>query len=166
MKPIAIVYCSQTGHTRKYAMMLGNELKLPVYALTEARKVLPGGNPVVFLGWLFATHIKGYAEAARRYALCGACGVGLCKTGTLTWEVRRATGMPKDLPLFTLEGGMNRPQLRGFNRLVISILRKSLAAEKNPTLEQQRMLKLMDMPSDTVDLQNLQEVLAWAKALQ
>ena len=36
MKPTAIVYRSQTGHTRQYALLLGERLGISVYALDEA----------------------------------------------------------------------------------------------------------------------------------
>ena len=36
MKPAAIVYTSNTGHTRKYALLLGEQIGLPVYSLDEA----------------------------------------------------------------------------------------------------------------------------------
>ena len=36
MKPTAIVYTSGTGHTRQYALLLAEQLGLPVYTLEEA----------------------------------------------------------------------------------------------------------------------------------
>ena len=40
MKPTAIVYTSGTGHTRQYALMLGEQSGLPVYSLDEANSQL------------------------------------------------------------------------------------------------------------------------------
>ena len=60
MKPTAIVYTSNTGHTRQYALLLGERLGLPVYALNEANAQLSGGSPVIYLGWLHASHVKGH----------------------------------------------------------------------------------------------------------
>lgn len=40
MKIDAIVYVSNTGYTKAYAQMLGNQTGLPVYPLEEAQKVL------------------------------------------------------------------------------------------------------------------------------
>ena len=83
MKPTAIVYTSNTGHTRQYALLLGKQVGLPVYSLEEANSHLSGGSPVIYLGWIHASHVKGYSAAARRFAVCAVCGVGLCDTGTL-----------------------------------------------------------------------------------
>ena len=62
MKPAAIVYTSNTGHTRKYALLLGEQIGLPAYSLEEAGSQLSGGSPVIYLGWLHASHVKGYAK--------------------------------------------------------------------------------------------------------
>ena len=114
MKPTAIVYTSQTGHTRQYALLLGEQLGLSVYALDEACAKLSDGSPVLHLGWLHASHVKGYRAAARRFVLCAVCGVGLCDTGALTAEARKATSIPESVPLFTLQGGMDRGRLRAW----------------------------------------------------
>ena len=50
MKPTAIVYTSNTGHTRQYALLLGKQGGLPVYSLEEANSHLSGGSPVIYLG--------------------------------------------------------------------------------------------------------------------
>ena len=134
MKPTAIVYTSNTGHTRQYALLLGEQIGLPAYSLDEANAQLSGGSPVIYLGWLHASHVKGYSKASKRFALCAVCGVGLCDTGTLTSEVRRATSIPEDIPLFTLQGGMNRSRLKGMDKLMISMLTRGLAAQSSAPL--------------------------------
>ena len=49
MKPNAIVYTSNTGHTEQYAALLGNKTGLPVYPLDEAMRKLPPEEPVIYL---------------------------------------------------------------------------------------------------------------------
>ena len=115
----AIVYVSETGHTKRYAEMLGEKTGLPVYALSEAEKTLPRGTEVIYLGWLFASKIKGYKKAAKRFCICAVCAVGLCDTGTALPETRRANAIPEKLPLFTLQGGMDKTCLGGLHRFMI-----------------------------------------------
>ena len=102
MKPSAIIYTSKTGHTRQYAFLLGKEIGLPVYSYDESVYQLPGGSNVIYMGWIHASHIKGYSGAAKRFSVCAVCGVGLCDTGTLISEVRKATSIPEDIPLFSI----------------------------------------------------------------
>lgn len=166
MKPTAIVYTSGTGHTRQYALLLAEQLGLPVYTLEEAAAQLPGGSPVIYLGWLHASHVKGYVKAARRFDLRAVCAVGLCDTGTLTDQVRKATAVPEDIPLFTLQGGIDRSRLKGMDKLMISMLTKGLATQKQRSAQDERMLELLSRDESYVRLENLSEVLRWYREEQ
>ena len=157
MKPTAIVYTSNTGHTRQYALLLGEQIGLPVYSLDEADSKLPGGSPVIYLGWIHASHVKGYSGVAKRFAVCAVCGVGLCDTGTLTSEVRKATSIPENIPLFTLQG---------VDKLMISMLTKGLAAQKQRSAQDDRMLELLRKDESYVSLENLAGILQWYKEEQ
>ena len=166
MKPTAIVYTSNTGHTRQYALLLGEQIGLPVYSLDEADSKLPGGSPVIYLGWIHASHVKGYSGVAKRFAVCAVCGVGLCDTGTLTSEVRKATSIPENIPLFTLQGGIDRGRLKGVDKLMISMLTKGLAAQKQRSAQDDRMLELLRKDESYVSLENLAGILQWYKEEQ
>lgn len=62
----AIIYTSNTGGTAAYAKLLGEQINLPVYPLSEARDRVSAGSEVVYMGWLMAGGIKGYKAAAKR----------------------------------------------------------------------------------------------------
>ena len=166
MKPYAILYTSNTGHTCQYAHLLGDRLGLSVYSLPDANKQLPKGSPVIYLGWLHASHVKGYAKAARRFDLRAVCAVGLCDTGTLTDQVRKATSIPEGIPLFTLQGGIDRSRLKGMDKLMISMLTKGLASQKQRSAQDERMLELLSRDESYVSLENLSEVLRWCREEQ
>ena len=159
----AIVYTSETGNTKAYADLLGEQLSLPVYDLREARKVLRRGEPILYLGWLFAGHLKGYRKAASRYCIKCVCGVGLGDSGSQIDGVRRAEKMSADLPLFTLQGGMDHEKLRGVNRFMIRMLTKMMSQKQDCTEDEERMLELLIKGGNYVSLENLSEVLAWAR---
>ena len=166
MKPTAIVYTSNTGHTRQYALLLGEQISLPAYSLDEANAQLPGGSPVIYLGWLHASHVKGYSKASKRFALCAVCGVGLCDTGTLTSEVRKATSIPEDIPLFTLQGGIDHSRLKGMDKLMISMLTKGLSSQKQRSAQDERMLELLSEDENYVSPENLAGLLQWYREEQ
>lgn len=161
MKPSAIVYTSNTGHTRQYARLLGEQVCLPVYSLKEAVSQLSVGSPVIYLGWIHASHVKDYSKAAKRFSVCAVCAVGLCDTGTLISEVRKATSVPEDIPLFTLQGGIDRNRLKGMDRLMISMLTKGLTAQKQRSAQDDRMLELLSRDESFVSPENLADVLQW-----
>ena len=116
---------------------------------------------MIYLGWIHASHVKGYSKAANRFNLCAVCGVGLCDTATLTSEVRKATSIPEGIPLFTLQGGMDRSRLKGMDKLMISILAKGLAAQKQRSAQDDRMLELLSRDESYVSPENLSGVLQW-----
>lgn len=161
MKPTAIVYTSNTGHTRQYALLLGEQIGLPAYSLAEAGSQLSGGSPVIYLGWIHASHVKGYSKAAGRFELCAVCGVGLCDTGTLVPEVRKASSISEGIPLFTLQGGIDRSRLKGMDKLMISMLTKGLASQKQRSAQDDRMLELLSRDESFVSMENIAEVLQW-----
>ena len=107
-----------------------------------------------------------YAKAARRFDLRAVCAVGLCDTGTLTSEVRKATSIPVDIPLFTLQGGIDRSRLKGMDKLMISMLTKGLASQKQRSAQDERMLELLSRDESYVGLENLSEVLQWYREEQ
>lgn len=159
MKADAIVYTSGTGHTQQYAQFLGALLGLPVFPLSEASSQLSRGSTVIYLGWISASHIKGFAKASKRFDVCIVCGVGLCDTGTMTDEVRRVSGVPSEIPLFTLQGGIDKSRLGGAGKLVISALTKGLSEQKTRTAQEDRMLELLLADGNYVSEENLSALL-------
>lgn len=161
MKPDEIIYTSNTGHTRQYALLLGEEIGLPVYSYDEAVSQLPSGSQVIYLGWIHASHVKGYSSAAKRFSVCAVCGVGLCETGTLISEVRKATSIQEDILLFTIQGGFDRSKLKGMDKLMISMLTKGLSAQKQRSAQDERMLELLSKDASYVSMENLAGILQW-----
>ena len=138
----AIVYTSNTGHTAEYAGILSKQTGLPVYSLDRAVKELGKGTAIIYLGWLFANSVKGYQKAAKLFAVSAVCGVGLCDTGTLLDEVRKTIALPESIPLFTLQGGIDRSKLKGIHRFMIHMLTKGLSSQKKRSEQDAHMLAL------------------------
>ena len=162
MNATAIVYTSNTGYTARYAAMLSDKLGVPAYSLTDALKALPAGTPVICMGWLMAGSVKGYGKAAKRFAVEAVIGVGLGDTGTQDEAARKACRLPADAPVFTVQGGMDHARLKGGYKLGISLLTKAMAAKKNRTPDEDRMLHLLINGGDYVSEKELAAVLAWA----
>ena len=161
MKPSAIVYTSNTGFTAQYASLLGGETGLPVYSLEDASKSLPQSSPVVYLGWLTAGKVQGYDKAVTKFNLQALCAVGMAKSGSQMEDVRKSNNLPQGLPLFTLQGGMDRSKLKGFDQVAITMLAKGLAAQKQRSAQDERILELLESGTDGVREENLAQVLSW-----
>ena len=79
----------------------------------------------------------------------------------LIYEVRKATSIPDNIPLFTLRGGIDRSKLKGVDKLMISMLTKGLAAQKQRSEQDESMLELLGKNADYVKPENLADVLKW-----
>lgn len=164
MKAQAIVYTSNTGSTARYAAMLGEQTGLPVYSLPETKAALSKGTPILYLGWLMASHVAGYKKAAKRYAVQAVVGVGLCDSGTALDQTRRANKIADAVPVFTAQGGLVREKLQTPYRVAIDMLTRGIAAKKDRTADEERMLALLQQGGNLVNTDNLSPVLAWWNA--
>ena len=157
----AIVYTSKCGHTAEYAEILGNLTGLPIYSLKDAENNLENGTPIIYLGWLMASRVKGLNKAKREFKVSAVCGVGLCDTGTMLQEVQKANALPEDFPLFTMQGGMDKTKLHGPYKLMINMLTKGLASQKERTETDERMLYLLTHGENLVSEKNTASFMEW-----
>ena len=157
----AIVYTSNTGHTAEYARILGEKTGLPIYALSEAAKHMSNGTEIIYLGWLFANSIKGYKKTTKKYKVAAICAVGLCETGTALDDVRKANALSQEIPLFTMQGGMDKSKLRGINKLMINMLTKGLSSQNERSESDERMLYLVMHDSNYVSEENTSAFMEW-----
>ena len=164
----AIIYTTNTGSAERYALLLAEQTRLPVYSLTEAKKTVSTGAEVIYLGWIMAGSVKGYAEAAKRYRVRAVCGVGMGQTGTQADSVRKKSAISADIPLFTLQGNFDVKKLHGVYRLMMEIMVKTagkgLAEKEDRTPEEDDMLDMMRCGGERVKEENLSAVLDWYSA--
>jgi len=92
------------------------------------------------------------------------------ETGTQTEYVRKTNKLLPELPLFTLQGNLDRSKLHGFYRLMIDIMRKGvtkgLSEKKDRTPEEDSILSMMTNGTGRVKAENLKDVLAWLAGRQ
>lgn len=69
----AVVYTTNTGFSKEYALMLGNELNLPVYELEKALKEIKKDTEIAYLGWVMADNIVGYKKVATYFKVSVLC---------------------------------------------------------------------------------------------
>ena len=162
MNATHIVYESNTGFTARYAAMLSQKLGIPAAPLAQALKSLPAGTPVIHMGWLMASSVAGYKKAAKRFAIAAVIGVGLGDTGAQDDAARKACKLPAEVPVFTVQGGMDLAKLRGPYKFAIKLLTKVMSAKKGRTPGEDRMLALLLKGGDYVSEKELSAVLAWA----
>ena len=121
----AILYTSNTGSTAQYAKLLADKTGLPVYSAEGAKNKLPARSEILYLGWLMASSIKGYKDAAKRYNIRAVCAVGMGQTGTQVEMVREKNAIPAGIPLFTLQGNLDVEKLHGVYKTMMTVMVKT-----------------------------------------
>ena len=155
----AIVYKSNTGHTRRYAELLAKKINLPAYDLNEAVKLLSRGSSIIYLGWVRAGKIQGYKKAANQYHVVLVCSVGINDDILASENIRKATAISETIPIFNLKGGINRSMLKGINKFIITMLEKGLSSAQNKSDADAKMLELLKSTADFVSEENLEPVI-------
>lgn len=166
----AIVYTSNTGSTARYAALLAQETGLPVFSSAEAKKSLPAGSDILYLGWLMANSIKGYKGADKRYKISAVCAVGMMPTGSQTETVRKHNAVPAHTPLFTLQGSFDIQKLRGPYKAMMNVMIKTagkgLENKTDRTPEEDALLEILVHGGDHVSTEHLGAVLDWYHRVQ
>lgn len=161
MKANAIAYTSNTGLTESYARILAEKTGLPLYRIEEAKDALASCERVIYLGWLMAGMIVSYKKARKLYDIAAVCGVGLGDTGAQDESARKTNKIPSDIPVFTLQGGMDRAKLTGIYKSMIDVLTKVMIKKKNKTEDEEKMTSLLISGGNYVSEDNLCAVLSW-----
>ena len=165
MKAQAILYTSNTGFTREYALMLGEKTNLPVFSLQESSGKISKDSSVVYLGWLMAGKVQGYSDAAKQYSVEAVCGVGMGSTGSQMEDVRKSNNIPDSTPVFTLQGGFDMNKLRGVYKMMMQVMKKTvgkkLAEKPDRTPDEEEMLDLLLHGGSRVSEENLAAVMEW-----
>ena len=159
----AIVYTSETGHTQRYAQMLGKDTWLPVYSLEEASSALALGEEIFYLGWVMTGKVTGLAKAAKRYQVRGAAACGAyAPSAALTAQLRANSGL--NIPFFYLQGGVDYEKLRGLKLRMMRFMAKMTAdqsKDKKLSAEEEEILRTLRQGGDFVMAKNLEEIEAW-----
>ena len=160
----AIVYTSNTGFTKRYAEILGNETGIPIYEFKEASENVNKADEIIYMGWLMAGGIKNYEKARNTYNVKTVCSVGMSRPNEKQYNQIIERHHIKE-KLFYLQGGYNKDKLNGIYKFMMSCLEKivkpKLEKKENKTEEDVEMLDMMKNGKDCVKKENLKEVIDW-----
>ena len=121
----AIIYKSKTGHTKKYAEMLGKKLNIPFYEIKETEKKLNRNDEIIYLGWVCATRIVGLNKVLKKYKVkcCEAVGA-YPKTDENVQNIKNANNIK--IPLFYMQGGIDYTKLNKIYKKLLQTIGKTI----------------------------------------
>lgn len=167
----AVVYTSNTGHTKKYADLFGKKTGLKVYEFDEAKKALGKNSKVIYFGWMKQGKIVNYQKAVKEFDVKAVCAVGMSLPGGKSEEsTREQSHIVDTIQVFYLQGGFQFNQLTGMNRFVMKTFMKTMvpAFEKRDDLSEEEacMLKVFKDGGNFVSIDNLSPVFEWYAGLK
>lgn len=72
-----------------------------------------------------------------------------------------ANALSEEIPLFTMQGGMDKNKLRGINKLMINMLTKGLSSQNERSESDERMLYLVTHDANYVSEENTSAFMEW-----
>lgn len=161
----AIVYESHAGHTKAYALLLGEKLKLPVYSLADAKVHLEKGTEILFMGWMMAGILKGWKKTKRRYAPKAVCAVGMAAhTEEAAQKIGKKNGCG-NLPIFMIRGGLDMDKLKPLYRMMMEKLLSFLEKKQDRPADMQGLIDVARSKDDLpVTEDAVSHVIAWYEA--
>lgn len=150
----AIVYHSNTGHTKKYAEFLSKELNIPTYPLKEID--LKKDEEIIYLSWICAGRITKLNKAKKKckIRLIGMVGA-YPKTDQYVKKLQTANRLA--IPSFYLQGGIDYDELKGIKKLIVKLVGKTIPKENT------ELAKLFQAGENYVKKESLKELIDFIK---
>ncbi len=152
-----IVYESNTGHTKEYALMLASALNIPCVSLKEYK---PDFEEIIFMSWVMAGMLKGYSKIKNKVKIICTIGVGLMpETNERIQALIKNNDVKKKF--FYLPGGVNYKKLRCIKKRLLKAVGKQL--EKENLEENKEIVQIIKKGGSLVKKENLKDIINYIK---
>jgi predicted alpha/beta hydrolase len=158
----AIVYKSNCGHTKDYALLLAEAMVLVAYSLNEAKSRLKPHDEIVFLGWIMAGKIQGLNKVRSRYALRAVVGVGMSDPSDEYSRQLASMNKLNEESTFYLQGGFDFHKLKGLYRFMMGMVIKGFKnKDGNLSEADAKMVEMSENNPNYVSSENLRPLISY-----
>jgi flavodoxin len=147
-----IIYNSNTGHTERYAKMLADKLHIECIKLKDYKET---DEQIIYLGWIFASNIKGYRQIKNNHNIICTIAVGMNQVSDKNNEQLIKTNNITT-KFFYLQGGIDYSKLKGINKLIIKMVGKKVAKDNKP--EDKKMIEVFKNGGNFINENNIDEI--------
>lgn len=162
----AIVYTSNSGSTKKYAIMLGEELGLPVYSYKEAKMIFTKEDEIIYMGWVAWGRVVKYFRAVDLFDVKAVCAVGIHKTKSIAISKIKSVNFI-DKECFYLRGAYDRDKQHGIVKILMKVLtpiiKLDIRSNNEATLSDLEHLDMLYNGRDYVTKEELKDVIKWVR---
>jgi len=169
MKTI-VIYRSKTGFTKKYAELISEKLKCPMYSYEESKKIsLDDYDWVIYGGSLYASGILGLkkfkSQLRNQNLIVFAVGATPPKDG-LKDELMTANFTPNEkerVKFFYLRGGFNFDDLNLIDKGLMLMMKRSIKKKdpKDRTPDEKGLLNAYEQPVDFTKEKNIEPLVTY-----
>lgn len=157
----AIVYNTHTDFSKQYAYSLAVRCKLPIFSLSESRKLKDGAS-IIYFSWIRNGKVMEYERVKKKFNIIYVCSVGLYQyTEERVAELKLTNKIDN---LFYLRGGLRYYKLNLMERNVFNDIRKNLerkVKKERLSNEENDMLFIVTNGFERIDLDALNPLVEW-----
>ena len=165
----AIVYNSKTGSCKKYAEMLSAKLAVPAFPYGDSHVRQEG--QVIYVSWVMAGSVVGYAKAAKEMSIAAVVAVGMAPVAENSVESGRSKNkIPADVAFFCRQGGFHMDKLPRPMRMIMKLKVKDIAkqleskkASGSLDAQEQAMYRMATTGVGEPAEWKVDDIVAWAK---
>jgi len=175
MKTI-VIYNSKTGFTQKYAKLISEELNCQCVEFKKAKKLyLSEYEAIVFGSWTMAGTISNLDWFKKKLNLLASQGKKLIvysvgANPADSPEIKES--IPKNfteeqlkvIKYFYCPGGINYEKMKGFGKVILKALARSLKNKKDATPEELEKAEMISKSFDLSDKKYIEPIIAEIKA--
>ncbi len=156
----AIVYCTNTGTSKRYAEMLSAKTGIAAYDIAACGD-LAADTEIIFIGWVMAGVIQGLDTVKSKFAdIKVVCAVGMMKSEKQDAALKEKNAIEGDF--FSLMGAFDMNKLKGMHKMMMGMMLKMMKSKIKETNDPKadEMMKMFDEGFDMVSESELDGVVA------
>lgn len=145
-----VVYTSSTGFTQKYAKWIAEAVKCEAKELKKVKQEeIANYDCIIYGGWIMGNMIMGYDKIIKMNPKkLFVFAVGSSKPSEEIIHAIREQNKLNQTPFYYFEGGFKFDELGFFKKLILNILKKSVAKKENKTEQDKYMEKMLGTSFD------------------
>lgn len=174
MENVVVIYKTKTGFTENYAHWIAEALDCEAYPLENVNMVdLSDYDLIILGGGIRAGRIGGIGFVKKIQKLLPNTRLIIFATGatpaTEAAEIERfrMDNLPPDsnLPFFYFQSGFNYQKMRGFDRVLVNLARRIMAARRNKEGPQNEILSAIEHSFDRSSRKAIEPLVRYVRAL-
>ncbi|MBQ8162871.1 MAG: hypothetical protein IJZ93_00690 [Clostridia bacterium] len=156
-----VLYCSNTGFSKRYAELIAKEIGGESVDISLKSRVSKK-EEIVYVGWIFANKIKKLSKLKKYNVKCVlAVGMTPNKEKIISYLMEANKKELVGKKLFYALGGLDMSKQRGFNKMLLKMVSKSVIKQNN--YEDRQMIDIFKNGGDFVSYENISELLEYLK---